>query len=178
MPYADNPSPLSYAIQGMQAPLPLSDVRELRWTLASRGTPLLSHAQVAALALGMALDLTRLQGAVDEVSGAVLQPLPRAHRLLASARCLPHIAQVRRLQYKIILPCLLACRQHTLALFVCTSAVHFRFSRAYTTAITGSLLAVTQSGIGGQLSRSSSTTPPYAYTDTPIYNVFALTQRR
>jgi hypothetical protein len=37
--------------------------------------------------------LANLQPAVDE-EGAVLQPLPRAHRGIADASCLPHIAQV------------------------------------------------------------------------------------
>jgi hypothetical protein len=37
--------------------------------------------------------LASLQPAVDE-EGAVLQPLPRAHRGIADPACLPHIAQV------------------------------------------------------------------------------------
>lgn len=77
--------------QGMAAPLPLTDIRELRW-LVSSGGGRLSGLEVSALALALLLHLAEQQPAVDDV-GQVLQPLPRVHRRLAAPSALPHICQ-------------------------------------------------------------------------------------
>ncbi len=77
---------------GMPQPLPLSQVRELRWALA-RGPGLLSPFEAAGAALDVMRQLAALQPAIDE-RGQPLQPLPRAHVALAAPGCLPHIAQV------------------------------------------------------------------------------------
>ncbi|WIA10346.1 hypothetical protein OEZ85_010538 [Tetradesmus obliquus] len=76
---------------GMQGPARLSAVRELRW-MCCGGLGLLGPFEAALVALQILQQLASLQPAVDE-SGAVLQPLPRAHVGLAAPSCLPHIAQ-------------------------------------------------------------------------------------
>lgn len=48
----------------------------------------------AELALHILQRLADAHAAVD-AAGQPLQPLPLAHRLLASPQCLPHLAQVR-----------------------------------------------------------------------------------
>ncbi|GIL47629.1 hypothetical protein Vafri_4396, partial [Volvox africanus] len=77
---------------GMQRPEPLGSIRELRWMLA-RGPGRFSPYAAAELALQLLQRLVELQPAVDEEEGLVLQPLPRAYRVLAGPRCLPHLCQ-------------------------------------------------------------------------------------
>ncbi|GIM04041.1 hypothetical protein Vretimale_8678, partial [Volvox reticuliferus] len=77
---------------GMQRPEPLGSIRELRWMLA-RGPGRFSPYAAAELALQLLRRLVELQPAVDEEEGLVLQPLPRAYRVLAGPRCLPHLCQ-------------------------------------------------------------------------------------
>lgn len=64
-----------------------------RW-LSAQGRGLLGASDCARLALQLLLGLARVQPPVDE-AGCLLQPLPVVLRVLGSARCLPHIAQVR-----------------------------------------------------------------------------------
>lgn len=77
---------------GMAEPAPLAAVRELRWWVAT-GTGHLAPFKVAEVVLRVLTAIVKLRPAVD-AKGEALIPLPAAHRLLASARCLPHVAQV------------------------------------------------------------------------------------
>ncbi|GFR46449.1 hypothetical protein Agub_g8023, partial [Astrephomene gubernaculifera] len=102
---------------GMPRPEPLGAVRELRWML-SKGPGRYSSYGAAELALELLQRLVALQPAEEvllqpssqEAAAAAvaaggggggdgrlmlqLQPLPRAYRVLAGPRCLPHLAQV------------------------------------------------------------------------------------
>ncbi|KAG1680438.1 hypothetical protein FOA52_015531 [Chlamydomonas sp. UWO 241] len=106
------PSTLVWA-PGMGGPTPVREVRELRWWLSSDsvtsmnapggvdagvnksvdGAGAEAAAQLPRLALSLLRGLARLQAAVNPVSGAHLSPPPRAHQLLASPACLPHLCQ-------------------------------------------------------------------------------------
>lgn len=77
---------------GLPCPLPLWEIRELRWMLM-RGVGVLTAFESAHVALQILLQMASLQPAVDE-AGQTLQPLPRVHRVLAEPRCLPHVSQV------------------------------------------------------------------------------------
>ncbi|GMH45130.1 hypothetical protein BSKO_13087 [Bryopsis sp. KO-2023] len=75
----------------MSKPKPLWAIRELRW-LISRRMGALDAVGMAKLALKLMNTLAAVQSAV-EVTGEVLQPLPKAHRQMTSPECLPHICQ-------------------------------------------------------------------------------------
>ncbi|CAD7701733.1 unnamed protein product, partial [Ostreobium quekettii] len=77
---------------GMTKPKPLYSIRELRWFVSRRSGSLDSFG-LARLALRLLHTLARNQSAI-EVTGEVLQPLPKAHRQITSQQCLPHICQV------------------------------------------------------------------------------------
>ncbi|GAX72903.1 hypothetical protein CEUSTIGMA_g358.t1 [Chlamydomonas eustigma] len=78
---------------GMVSPMPLGQIRELRWWLATGPSPL-GPGGTPRLALHIILSLVRLQAAADAVTGAPLMPQPRVHRILTSPRCLPHLCQI------------------------------------------------------------------------------------
>lgn len=63
-----------------------------RWLL-STGASVYTSVEVARMVTQLLLQLALLQPAVDDL-GQVLQPLPKAHRLMTAARCFPHICQV------------------------------------------------------------------------------------
>ena len=66
---------------------------ELRW-LVSRRCGSMDAYGMARLALRLLHALASRQSAV-EVTGDVLQPLPKVHRYITSSQCLPHVCQVR-----------------------------------------------------------------------------------
>jgi len=72
---------------------PLLSVRELRWMLAEGGG-LMGPFDAALVGLQSLRALAALLPAVEPGTGAPLQPAPRAHRAIASGRCLPRVAQV------------------------------------------------------------------------------------
>eukprot|EP00210_Caulerpa_lentillifera_P007523 g7188.t1 len=75
----------------MNKPRPLYSIRELRWLVSKRSSPISAYG-LARVSLKILHKLVSLHSAI-EVTNEVLQPLPRAHREICSPQCLPHICQ-------------------------------------------------------------------------------------
>jgi hypothetical protein len=73
----------------------LDSLRPVMWYVLNEGTPIFTPSKRGEIASHLLLRLVNLRPSVD-IHGAPVRPVPRAKRVLASARCLPHIAQVSR----------------------------------------------------------------------------------
>uniref|UniRef100_A0A7S2T2D5 J domain-containing protein n=1 Tax=Chloropicon primus TaxID=1764295 RepID=A0A7S2T2D5_9CHLO len=77
---------------GMIEPLPLYQIRELRWKLCE-GKSVLNAAESATIALRVIRALSSLHAAYD-ADGNALHPLPLVHRQLSESSNFPHVVQL------------------------------------------------------------------------------------
>jgi DnaJ homolog subfamily C member 13 len=77
---------------GMREWVRLDSMRALMWTALSPGEPVLTPTERGLLCIKLLLRLVRLRPSVDG-EGVPVRPVPKAKRVLSSARCMPHIAQ-------------------------------------------------------------------------------------
>ena len=77
---------------GMIEPLPLYQIRELRWKLCE-GKSTLNAAEAATVALHIIQNLSSLHAAFD-ADGNALHPLPLVHRQLSESSNFPHVVQL------------------------------------------------------------------------------------
>ncbi|CAB3251111.1 unnamed protein product [Arctia plantaginis] len=68
-------------------------VAQLKWTLTSRGTPVLDESALAATILDLLITCCRYYPSRDE-EDAVIRPLPKVKRLLSEPACLAHVVQL------------------------------------------------------------------------------------
>eukprot|EP00123_Amoebidium_parasiticum_P014853 comp22669_c0_seq1/m.35022 comp22669_c0_seq1/g.35022 ORF comp22669_c0_seq1/g.35022 comp22669_c0_seq1/m.35022 type:complete len:2507 (-) comp22669_c0_seq1:101-7621(-) len=77
---------------GRASAQPLGEIRELRWSVASFGDPVLEPAQLSLTILGMLSALCKQRPNLDK-NGYPIRPVPRAQRIMSGQRTLPLIAQ-------------------------------------------------------------------------------------
>lgn len=86
------PKTLCWA-QGMDGWHPLTNIPQLKWSLAATGTAVMTESDLATLVLNMLITMCKyFPSRTDD--GAVIRPLPRIKRLLSDAVSLPHIVQL------------------------------------------------------------------------------------
>eukprot|EP01138_Halocafeteria_seosinensis_P006645 gb/GECG01006793.1/.p1 GENE.gb/GECG01006793.1/~~gb/GECG01006793.1/.p1 ORF type:complete len:2790 (+),score=366.62 gb/GECG01006793.1/:1-8370(+) len=85
------PSSMVWA-RGMREWVRLDSLRPLMWFVLSEGEPVLSPSERGIYCAEILLTLVKLRPSVD-TEGNPVRPVPRAKRVLGSARSLPHIAQ-------------------------------------------------------------------------------------
>ena len=85
-------STLVWAV-GMREWVRLDSLRPVMWYILNEGSPVFTPSKRGEVSSTLLLKLVKLRPSVD-IHGAPVRPVPRAKRVLASARCLPHIAQV------------------------------------------------------------------------------------
>lgn len=73
--------------------VPMRRVWQLRWRVLSRGGNSVPPAEAALVCLRILTRLARMHPSVTK-DGAVIRPVPRAKRLLASPQALPHVVQI------------------------------------------------------------------------------------
>lgn len=81
---------------GMREWVRLDSLRPVMWYILGEGSGVLSASKRGEIASDLLLRLVKLRPSVD-IHGAPVRPVPRVKRVLSSARCLPHIAQVMHL---------------------------------------------------------------------------------
>ncbi|KAG0721186.1 DnaJ subfamily C member 13 [Chionoecetes opilio] len=87
-----SPKTLCWA-QGMDGWHPLTNIPQLKWSLAATGTAVMTESDLATLVLNMLVTTCRyFPSRTDD--GAVIRPLPRLKRLLSDPVSLPHIVQL------------------------------------------------------------------------------------
>ncbi len=84
-------STLVWAV-GMREWVRLDSLRPVMWYILNEGSPVFTPSKRGEVSSSLLLKLVTLRPSVD-IHGAPVRPVPRAKRVLASARCLPHIAQ-------------------------------------------------------------------------------------
>ena len=77
---------------GMIDPVPLHQIRELRWKLCE-GKSILNAVEAAGVALHIIQNLSNLHAAFD-ADGNALHPLPLVHRQLSESSNFPHVVQL------------------------------------------------------------------------------------
>lgn len=72
----------------------LDRVPQLKWTLLASGQSLLNDSELAATILDILTSVCSLYPSRDQVTGAIIRPLPKIKRQLNDPTCLPHIVQL------------------------------------------------------------------------------------
>lgn len=71
----------------------MAQVPQLKWTLVSKGTPVINESELATLILNILIKMCEYFPSRD-VDNAVIRPLPHVKRLLSDPQCLPHLVQL------------------------------------------------------------------------------------
>ncbi|XP_042237903.1 dnaJ homolog subfamily C member 13-like isoform X4 [Homarus americanus] len=87
-----SPKTLCWA-QGMDGWHPLTNIPQLKWSMAATGNAVMTESDLATLILNMLITMCRYFPSRTE-DGAVIRPLPRIKRLLSDSLSLPHIVQL------------------------------------------------------------------------------------
>ncbi|XP_068224403.1 dnaJ homolog subfamily C member 13-like [Palaemon carinicauda] len=79
--------------QGMDGWHPLSNIPQLKWSLAATGNAVMTESDLGTLILNMLITMCRYYPSRTD-DGAVIRPLPKIKRLLSDSLSLPHIVQL------------------------------------------------------------------------------------
>ncbi|KAK7077105.1 DnaJ subfamily C member 13 [Halocaridina rubra] len=79
--------------QGMDGWHPLSNIPQLKWSMAATGQAAMTESDLGTLILNMLITMCRYYPSRTD-DGAVIRPLPRIKRLLSDSLSLPHIVQL------------------------------------------------------------------------------------